>query len=539
MVIAARKEREVTEKKNEQLNNQLRETQILLASQQEQLQDLKLVMQQLSSDRDDNETNPTTPSTPAVSSDDKANRFLDAAAISPTAPVPEEIIPDHPLHFSHLVRPVMRTDLPLYDDFKSLLKLNNSTAPQSRVGSGNYSNMAMNMKAFTSVPHLATTGSTDKVPLSSQPQGARTSPTPTPLKDTKFYKRTLAEDIEPTLRLDIAPSLSWLARRSVLASIASSSLVIEPFAAPSRFHGPIYACALCGENRRKDIYLRRYRFCTSDAEDAQRYPLCDYCLGRVRASCDYTGFLRIVRDGLWKTDSDDEAHAAWDECVRLRERMFWSRLGGGVVPLSSGAGRSEQPSPKSGVFDGGRASADGLSSAVATNGVAVCRDDDDESDEVELYGDAESELAPEAFLSGVNDGVKKFDAGSVRTVRVDSAHADDVEEEDARQKEGEGEKDGTTSTEKRDEIPSAVYAAPASTNGDAIIGNGINGDTGVTIPAAEITKSDGKSTTAHEERPVQASEDKNPQIHVTDSSDGANGPSIAVVAPVSNRLEDS
>lgn len=49
-----------------------------------------------------------------------------------------------------------------------------------------------------------------------------------PLKDTKFYKRALVEDIEPTLRLDLAPGLSWLARRTVLSAVTDGSLVVEP-----------------------------------------------------------------------------------------------------------------------------------------------------------------------------------------------------------------------------------------------------------------------------------------------------------------------
>ena len=418
MVIAARKDREATERKNEQLKSQLNETQILLASQQEQLQDLKLVMQQLSSDRDENETNPTAPSTPAISSHDKTARYLDAALLSPTTAWPEEIPPNHPLHFSLLIRPMMRTDLPLYDEFKSLLKICNTTTPSSRAGSGNYSNLAVNMKAFTSSPHLATTSSTEKPsqpPSQQQTQSTRSSPIATPLKDTKFYKRTATEDIEPTLRLDIAPGLSWLARRSVLACIASSSLIIEPFNAPSRFHGPIYPCALCGENRRKDMYARRYRFRTSDAEDAQRYPLCDYCLGRLRACCDYTGFLRMVRDGLWRAESDDEAKAAWDECVRLRERMFWARLGGGVVPaLGAGSSGIKDASPHHAVFrrpsDEGRVIDDG-------NNVAAASSSDDAE---ESYGDAK--MVVERSTRELDD--KAAEDESVRTVRIDSAHGD-------------------------------------------------------------------------------------------------------------------
>ena len=52
MVAAARKETEATERKNAQLRTQLNDTELLLASQQEQLQDLKSVMEKMTSERD-------------------------------------------------------------------------------------------------------------------------------------------------------------------------------------------------------------------------------------------------------------------------------------------------------------------------------------------------------------------------------------------------------------------------------------------------------------------------------------------------------
>jgi hypothetical protein len=40
----------------------------------------------------------------------------------------------------------------------------------------------------------------------------------------------------------------------------------------------------------------------------------------------------MVRDGHWRAESEDEQKGAWEEAVRLRERMFWARQGGGVIP---------------------------------------------------------------------------------------------------------------------------------------------------------------------------------------------------------------
>jgi len=40
----------------------------------------------------------------------------------------------------------------------------------------------------------------------------------------------------------------------------------------------------------------------------------------------------MIKDGHWRTDGEEGEKVAWEESVRLRERMFWARIGGGVVP---------------------------------------------------------------------------------------------------------------------------------------------------------------------------------------------------------------
>jgi hypothetical protein len=40
----------------------------------------------------------------------------------------------------------------------------------------------------------------------------------------------------------------------------------------------------------------------------------------------------MVRDGHWRAENEEEQKGAWEEAVRLRERMFWARQGGGVIP---------------------------------------------------------------------------------------------------------------------------------------------------------------------------------------------------------------
>ncbi|KAF2089989.1 Sec2p-domain-containing protein, partial [Saccharata proteae CBS 121410] len=357
MVAAARKDREASEKRNDQLKTQLNDAELLLASHQEQLHDLKAVMQQMSSDQDDNEMTAhttTAPSTPGLVPYDKDNRAFEQVNSRPTTPNPEDTVPDHPLHFSHLISPVLRHDLQAFRDFQDLLKsAKTPSAPASRVGSGNYG--GLNVMGLGNLANLSSAsihsqlsaqanGTESSLPVSGANSPRDPMASLPPLKEMRFYKRALAEDIEPTLRLDCAPGISWLARRTVLNSMTAGTLTIEPHPPVSKFRGPIYPCSLCGENRvaprgaskdnrhTPDPWARKHRFRTSDEKDAQRYPLCDYCLARVRSCCDYIGFLRLCRDGHWRAESGDEEKSAWEESVRLRERMFWARLGGGVVP---------------------------------------------------------------------------------------------------------------------------------------------------------------------------------------------------------------
>jgi hypothetical protein len=348
MVSAARKETEASEKRNDQLKQQLGDAELLQASLQEQLQDLKGVMERMSTLDDENNTLPTTtaPSTPGITPADKMTKLFDAVNLTPTTPGSDEITPDHPLHFTHLIHPVLRADLVSFREFQDMLKISSRSAPNSRVSSGNYG--SLNVLGLASL----TNSSSSSLPLSKSPNSATNSPRDSVasagmpnLKDEKFYKRTLSEDIEPTLRLDIAPGLSWMARRTVLNSISAGSLVVEPNPPPPKFRGPVFPCALCGEARKDDKYARKFRFKTSDSDET-RHPLCEWCLGRLRSTCDYIGFLRMIAAGHWRAETEDEKKVAWEESVRLRERMFWMRIGGGVVPSFIPA----RGSPRTGSF---------------------------------------------------------------------------------------------------------------------------------------------------------------------------------------------
>ncbi|KAL8675242.1 MAG: hypothetical protein Q9168_000362 [Polycauliona sp. 1 TL-2023] len=353
MVAAARKDREAADRRSDQLRAQLNDTELLLTSHQEQLAELKAVMHQMSLDREGaniNAASSTAPSTPAMQTQDTFHQANESFYASPASDGIIDIVPAPPTSFTHLLHPVLRTDLQAYDDFNTLLSISRKSSPNSRVSSGSLGTLNL-----TALSHLASheqrqmigrTGSTSSLSTSATFPTSSAAPSSTnssvssrdpvvngvALKETRFYKRVLTEDIEPTLRLDTAPGLSFFARRTVINSMSEGSLIVEPMPAANKYN--VFACSLCGENRQDEGHTRSHRFRTSENDNAQRYPLCSYCLARVRASCDFLGFLRMLKDGHWRAVDEEAEVQAWEECIRLRERMFWARIGGGVVPVN-------------------------------------------------------------------------------------------------------------------------------------------------------------------------------------------------------------
>ncbi|EAW09235.1 guanine nucleotide exchange factor SEC2 [Aspergillus clavatus NRRL 1] len=353
MVAAAKLEREAVEKKNEQLRAQVKDTELLLASHQEQLAELKSVMQGMNLAKDDVDThaiNSTAPSSPTGPQKGPGNTTKDFESTDTFEPSPhlEEVVPGPSTSFPHLIKSVCRTDIQAFEDFRELFILSKASKPPSRAASGSYAGLnVMSLANFGG----AGFGSASSSPAKSthSPHGSMSSPQPStshiPLKETRFYKRVLMEDIEPTLRLDAAPGISWLTRRTVLSSICEGSLVVEPMpAAAKKFDFP---CSLCGDRRPGTDNERTHRFRTSDNETAQRYPLCVLCLERVRSSCEFTGYLRLILDGHIRGGDIEEEKDAWEETIRLRERMFWSRIGGGVIPAIPHANELEYSGPAS------------------------------------------------------------------------------------------------------------------------------------------------------------------------------------------------
>ncbi|KAI1005572.1 hypothetical protein K3495_g2649 [Podosphaera aphanis] len=351
MVIATREkaERELVSarKKNDKLRVHLEDTESLLRSHQDQLAELKQVMEQMNEKCED-QTNLTSPLSSGFRNSCCKETLENDAEQTRDLSFQGCQTPTYPTSFTHLLQTFLRKDIPSYNEFTSLLRSSKKRAGGSRMSSGSYPGIGIslglgshsglgsskpNNGSTSSLSTISTSPATPNTPFSISSYSSINGPnSSTPLKDTKFYKRALIEDIEPTLRLDSAPGLSWLARRSFTNAVCEGTLIVEPMPLSSTNKNS-NACALCNESRSGPEFSRNHRFRTGGNENSQRYPLCKYCLGRVRSTCDFVGFLRLLKDGHWRCDDEDSERAAWEESVRLRDQMFWSRMGGGVVPI--------------------------------------------------------------------------------------------------------------------------------------------------------------------------------------------------------------
>lgn len=382
---------------------------------------------------------------------------------------------------------------------------NTHSSTSSTSSTSNFSSLASRLHTFTNNSNSSSNNNnntTNNVTTSSSLS----------LKDFKFFKRSIADDIEPTLRLDSAPGLNWLSRRNLLSSILEGSIKIEPIAAVNEGYKLVYStqpygssnntsytslptsseetpgatnatrpssyytipsmgiastdggnrvfaslvasnnmtspiatlapCSFCGEKRTSSLLYARLHNLRSDKEKEKNsekthnhsnstesvtsqlghlqvfsslptysngnssnvttpttpkdsdsksihtineseysyqpltpttsgisssatvnnsggnpssilstpgptnsnsnsnsssgptssgHPLCYHCLNRVRTVCDYIAFIRAIRMGAWRADEEVSRYKAWEECVRLKERMFWARQGGNFL----------------------------------------------------------------------------------------------------------------------------------------------------------------------------------------------------------------
>lgn len=200
--------------------------------------------------------------------------------------------------------------------------------------------------------------------------------------ESKFLKRIISEEVEPALRIDLANGIGWLSKRTLMMALVDGRVIIEPVSGINEtyrlnFNKPtdnaanvkssLYSypensppvaietpCALCNEDRNdilehSRLYLMKVHAVKRDdfflasggsasttngsnsesANDiAHQYPLCSYCLFRVRSACELFAFLRSLRlKNLWTLTDKVVVKKSWLELSRLRSKLFWSKIG--------------------------------------------------------------------------------------------------------------------------------------------------------------------------------------------------------------------
>lgn len=157
--------------------------------------------------------------------------------------------------------------------------------------------------------------------------------------DSKLLRRLNNDEISPLLKIDNAPGISLWNRKSLLNAMIDGLVVIEPisgvnetyqigYASPSLnipsgdksphlFNYPTDSppvathdsCALCGECRSDNVtHARMHTLKVQSKEDngtlvvQNSYPLCLWCVSRVRQTCDIYAFLRALKLGTWNLE---------------------------------------------------------------------------------------------------------------------------------------------------------------------------------------------------------------------------------------------
>lgn len=162
--------------------------------------------------------------------------------------------------------------------------------------------------------------------------------------DSKLIRRIVNDEITPVLKIENAPGVSWLAKKSLLNLIIEGLVIIEPLSGinetfqmaaasstptpnvtrPSLerkeshlFNYPIdsppvavhEACALCGECRDDVVQHARMHVLKTQSKlddgslvETGSYPLCLWCLLKVRQTADIFSFLRSLKLGTWNLE---------------------------------------------------------------------------------------------------------------------------------------------------------------------------------------------------------------------------------------------
>ncbi|CAB4253949.1 similar to Saccharomyces cerevisiae YNL272C SEC2 Guanyl-nucleotide exchange factor for the small G-protein Sec4p [Maudiozyma barnettii] len=289
MVADARREKHTTEILNTKLVEQLRNKDNTLETLNLQLKNLKVVLQNVEKESVSNQSSRY--STILNDSDTTSGRSLNKVTTSSSSITKDS---DNVILYSPYVTTI-RYDLTLFNEF---------------------------LKFVAVLPYCKTIRET--------------------ASESKLLRRLLNDEVQPVLRIDNAPGVGWLAKKTLIQQMIEGLVILEPLSGvnetyqigyrnadgntsqpskldanskeshmfnypvnspPVAVHGP---CAFCGENRDDIIEHARMHVLKvqSKADDGtltvtSTYSLCYSCVNKVRQTGQIFAFLRSLKLGTW------------------------------------------------------------------------------------------------------------------------------------------------------------------------------------------------------------------------------------------------
>lgn len=298
MVATARKEGHAIEVKNTKLIEQLREKDSILEILNLQLKNLKKVLQNVDQEN-------TAARTPTLGNEGSESSIsLNKTPTANSNKTTEQL--SGPIYSPNIAS--VRYDLQLYKEFVKFLAV---------------------------LPHCETLKETSS--------------------HSKLIRRLINDEIQPILRLDNASGLGWIVRRTIMSLMMAGLVVVEPlsglnetfqYGSPSLkssgfrptnlssakeshlFNFPSDSppiavhdkCSFCSEDRDDVLeHARMYVLKTQNRLDdgslvvTNSFPLCRYCLLKIRQTCEIFAFLRSLKLGAWNLEKVALTNTTKDE----------------------------------------------------------------------------------------------------------------------------------------------------------------------------------------------------------------------------------
>ncbi|RUO97074.1 hypothetical protein BC936DRAFT_141031 [Jimgerdemannia flammicorona] len=361
MVAAERMAHAATVKRCSMLERRLKEVDELLASQKEQLTELKLTLEQVSNERDNLEV--AVNSVLSLSFDEAAAAPISSLhPLSPTRSANKSVTRNSissvlgkhqhrascstasaeskgSLHDSAYFSDACES--PVFRD-----KANLARASHLSFNSDSNANLTFSF-ALTDARFLEFQDFLDAcaqrpatlITNNNNTGFRRTSITTTPLPSTsyhKFLKRIQTEDIDPTLHFMDPTTTQFLSfsrlQKRLNAAMACNALVIERVLTSTlAWRASAPSCALCLHPTSTSSYhTYQYRIVDDTKGPVLQQPntICHSCRARLASVCAYHGSVRLIQNGLVK---DWEPSRVYAELLMRRMGMWMARCGADVA----------------------------------------------------------------------------------------------------------------------------------------------------------------------------------------------------------------